>query len=136
MTRTKFLGNMIASSESIINSISKVVPSINPEKLVELKFGDNLEIDTKIALNASITAKRPIPDNLLSQFKTIGDLVKFLTKEIPIEGGKGIPWVEIFKCSSLPPNVTLINYHKRKWSHTQYYSFLQKEISGVFSANI
>jgi hypothetical protein len=131
MARNGSLGHIKVSSQTIIRSIEKLFPKIKQEELLCQKFGIDFQRDAQIALEASNAANRPIPDNLLSQFKTIGDLVKYVSREVSINGGKGIPWIEIFKCAHLPPNVTLINYHKRKWPEEHYKFFIERALSNL-----
>lgn len=82
----------------------------------------------------------------LMKWKTSEDMLEWIrkTKEEPVNYKekfnfatshflKGIPRWELFATTTtndeLPPNLTLYNYRKPKWSTKDYDSFLQKSLS-------
>lgn len=80
------------------------------------------------------TLNKDIPDRLLSEIKTVGHLVDALetsveAKEMP----KGIPALELFAGQVIPPNMTLLNYRKKRWPEDVAQLFVRKayEKAGV-----
>jgi hypothetical protein len=59
-------------------------------------------------------------DKVLSEMKTVGQLADALSRSAAqaasVDPPKGIPALELFAGQALPPNVTLINYRKKRWS--------------------
>lgn len=79
------------------------------------------------------TFKVGIPeDRVLSEIKTVGHLVDALEAQRESETSsakpvKGIPALELFSGQkTLPPNMTLINYRKKRWSDDIAEQFVRK----------
>lgn len=94
-----------------------------------IKLGSNPGLDTQIMLAASRAASRTIPDNLLSNIKSAKALVEFLCAPQDLPEIKGIPKLELFRGDSVPPNITLINYRKKKWDANASRDFIVSSIT-------
>lgn len=72
--------------------------------------------------------KRDIPDNRIASLQTIRDLQCFLKEEAtPQHRIVGMPALELFRGQAIPPNVTLINYRKKKWNDVMAAHFIHKQ---------
>jgi len=70
---------------------------------------------------------REIPDNLVGDLETPRDLIKFLSTPVPMAVPKGLPKWEIFGGrTDLPPNITLVDYRKKKWTPKIARTFVEK----------
>lgn len=96
-----------------------------------IKFGSNPVLDAQIMLAASRAASRTIPDNLLSGIKSAKSLIDLLCAPQPLPEIKGIPKLELFRGDSVPSNVTLINYRKRKWDTNASREFIVSSITNA-----
>ena len=117
-----------ASSARVIEAIRLNLKEEEMKKLESFEFGKELQRDTRIILEASKAACVDVPDHVLDKIKTIKDLIRFLCAKRKPPIAKGIPKFELLAGEEMPPNVTLINYRKRKWDNNHSREFIRSTL--------
>lgn len=103
------------------------VAGVNAQK-GDFAFGSDPALDTRIITAASKAAGRSVPDCMLERLPTVSRLLDYLCLPMERPSVKGVPKFELFAGAELPPNVTLINYRKRKWTDQIYSDFLRRSL--------
>lgn len=91
---------------------------VERSQLDKLGLIGNSREEIQLIASASKIAKKPIPDDALNRLRAWKDLIEFLAEKKKVPRILGIPGLEIFDrlcLSDLPKNISLINYHKKKW---------------------
>lgn len=113
---------------TVEDAIRAVIQADTKTPIHSIKLGDNPAFDVKVILAASNAAMTTVPDNVLQSLKTCGQLIQYLCRAQSPSVVKGIPKFELFAGDEPPPNVTLFNYRKKKWTDLEYRKFLENSM--------
>lgn len=115
-----------------------IIKTFNEVGLESLNFATDTNRKKSFAVLHKLigVAGRIIPDHNLRNLSTKEDLINFFSTPQIVSPKKGVPYLEIFGGKTLPGNVSILNYSKRKWGKTATFSFLNKALAAESTAKV